>query len=226
MLRDRMAFTDTHLVSFRYLQDHLDYITVIQVFTVLPDGSPGENGNSTLCLTHEGLLDFEVRNVEALRPSVDPVTGTTTVRLLDYAVREYDPQVTRLDLTLPEPSAVDVLPMTIKMQHVDFPNDGAHATCRRAASLYVDVSDNGQVRGFIRQPPQLTYRGAITYDRIMKFTIDTTHDPWVTSCGKLSPPEWHYIGDVWERRIIEFDGMRGKVCVADLKNKTFVIDIE
>lgn len=149
------------------------------------------------------------------------------MRLLDPYARYHDPQVTRLDVTLPEPSAIDVLPLTIKLQHIGFPNDGAPATRYQSCFQYVDVSNDGQVRGFFRGiPPQVFLE--TSNDHMMKFTIDTTRDPWVIACGKLSPAEWNHIEDGWVEEIMTFDGKRGKLCFADPRNyKTVVVvDIE
>lgn len=198
-----MVFTDTHLISFYYYLQRpflFHNATVIQAFTLPPDGSPVENGNSTLRPTHEGVLhSVAPGNVEALKTSVDPITGTTTVKLLHCGEHEYHPQITHLDLTLPETSAVDLLPLTAEVRNVHFPNDGALENCHQTTSLYVDVSDDSQVRGYIReQLPRAYFYSKLgrIHDRVMKFTIDTTQNPWDTACGRSSPAEWNYVEDV------------------------------
>lgn len=221
-----MAFTETHLISFCRVS-YLGHLNVVQVFTLPPDGSPVEKGNPVFRLTHEGVLDdFCVIGVEVLKSTVDPVTGATTLSLLDHYAHLHHPRLTRLDLTLPEPFGVDVLPMTIKTQQIGFPKDGAPETCYQFCFQYAEVSDDGQVRGFLRRIPQQVFPETVI-GHIMKFTVDSTQDPWVTTCGKLSPAKWNHIEGVVEN-IMTFDGMRGKVCVADPRNyKTIVVvDIE
>lgn len=176
-----MASTNTYIISFCTLFNSSgDYLTVIQVFTFPPHGSRVENGNSVLSLTHEGVSALNVTKPEVLKASVDPTTGATNVRLLDYSTQAGpgDFQVTRIDLTLPQPSPVEILSMTIETQSISFPEDGVPVLakccqCIPYLRLYIDVSDDGHARGFCVVTPKWGDENRI---HVMKFTIDTTQD--------------------------------------------------
>jgi len=220
----RIAFTNECIVSLNYYnKDCLlpDRPTVIQVFTLPPDSSSAKNGNRVLCLTHEGLVPvggFHPMNVELLKPVVDPVTGATHLRLLDYTNRNRNFGVTRIDLTLPEPCADKVSPMTVEMRQYKLLNyESQPAYGYEACLQYVDISEEGVVRGFYKGMP----RHPTPFDDVVKFTIDTRQDEWVIDCGKLSCAEWSGLaGDTWLPEDIMFDGMRGKIC---FRNKNFVV---
>ena len=213
----QIAFTDTHIVFLGNFHKH----AVIQVFALPPDV---ESGNRVLCLTHEGVTveHFQGLSVDVLKPLVDPITGATHLRLLDYSSRRGDLRVARIDLTLPEPCADDVSPMTVEMRHYMLPREGIPTSYYRTRFQYVDVSEEGHIRGFYRG-----YRG-VPNDHVMKFTIDSRQDEWVINCGKLLPAEWSDLGDTWLDESIMFDGMRGKICFSDPKNykNIVVVDIE
>ena len=199
----------------------------MQVFTLPPDGSSVKNGNRVLCLTHEGVVErFHPSNVEVLNPLVDPVTGVTHLSLLDYTSRSS--QVTRVDLALPKPCVDSVLPMAaIEIRHYSFfPNGGKptwpYGTEIYSSGQYVDVSEEGEVRGFRRRSE------TFNSDHIMKFTIDTRQEEWVVDCGKFLLAKWSHLGDTWLNRNITFDGMRGKICFSDplCRSSVVVVDIE
>ena len=228
----RISFTNTYIVSLSYFDGPigLEQPTIIQVFTLPPDGSSVENGKRVLCLTHEGVMeDFLAVNVEVLKPLMDPITGATHLRLLDYSNnRTRDFRVTRIDLTLPEPRADDVSPVTVEMRHHRLWKE-VPTRLHKLRFLYVDVSEEGHVRGFCGW--RFDSWGAHCENNlhhIMKFTIDTRQDEWVIDCGKLSPVEWSHLGDTGLEESIIFDGMRGKICSVALTNRKniLVVDIE
>jgi len=225
----RIFFTDTYVVSFTCFYDppEPEHATVIQMFILPPDGSSLRNGQRVLCLTHEGVMeDFPPAHAEFFKPLVDPVTRAIHLRLLDYTNRARDVQITRIDLTLPEPRPDDVSPMTVGVRHYRLPKEGEptsrHETCFRC----VDVSEEGHVRGFYWGRQSEAYET----ERVMKFTIDTRQDEWVIDCGKLSPPEWSHLRDTELYGGIMFDGMRGKICFFDPmycnNENVVVVDIE
>jgi hypothetical protein len=225
-MNTQIVFTDTYIVYLGKFHTRVMELpaTVIQVFTLPPDESTVENGNRALCLTHEGVAMeyFQGSNIDILKPLVDPITGATHLRLLDYTSRYSDFQVARIDLTLRKPCADDVSPMTVEMRHYRLPREGMPTCHYRIRFHYVDVSEEGHVRGFYRG-----YRG-IPNEHVMKFTIDTRQDEWVIDCGKLLPAEWSHLGDTWLDEGIMFDGMRGKICFSDPRNykNIVVVDIE
>jgi hypothetical protein len=229
-----IAFTDTYIVSLNYFHCPMQHPTVLQVFTLPPDGCTVENGNPVLCLTHEGVVDdFQPVDVEFLKPLVDPVTGATHLRLLDSTYLGRDFRVTRIDLTLPEPRADEVSPMTVDMREYKLLNYQSQPTIRYETSLqYVDVSEEGVVRGFYRGILPVQHKGSsfeVENDDVMKFTIDTRQDKWVVKRGKLSPAEWSHLEDTWLDESIMFDGMRGKICFSDPNEdyeNVVVLDIE
>jgi len=226
----QIALTNTYIICLNhYRPSGSNHHTVVQVFTLPPDGSSVKNGNRVLCLTHEGVVKvFHPSNVEVLNPLVDPVTGATRLSLLDYTASPGKFQVTRVDLTLPEPRANGVSPMVVEMQHYKFPNEGQPTSGYETCSQYVDVSEEGEVRGFYRgilpRRPSEEYEN----DHIMKFTIDTRQDEWVVDCGELVPAEWSHLGVTRLNENIMFDGMRGKICFGDPEydRSMFVVDIE
>ena len=169
---------------------------------------------TVLCLTHEGVVeDFHAVDVEFLKPLVGPVTGATHLRLLDYTNRADDFQVTRIDLTLPEPRADDVSPMTVKMRHYKLTEEGEPMNYYGTCLQYADVSEEGHVRGFYRGFTRRPAFLADPNDYIMKFRIDTREDEWVINCGESSPAKWSHLGDRTRmlNEGIMFDGMRGKI---------------
>jgi hypothetical protein len=225
----QIALTNTYIVSLNYYYSS-NNPTVIRVFTLPPDGSSVKNGNHVLCLTHEGIVEgFHPSHVKVLDPLVDPVTGATRLSLLDYTTYSRSFQVTRVDLTLPEPRADCVSPMAVKVQHYRLPNEGEPTSCHGICFQYVDVSEEGEVRGFYREiPRRRVFEAYGDGHTIMKFTIDTREDEWVIDCGKLLPVEWSHVGNTWVNERIMFDGMRGKICFGDplYYRNMVVVDIE
>jgi hypothetical protein len=217
----QIAFTNTCIVSFNSFYYLADRQTVIQVFTLPPDSSSAKNGNRVLCLTHECIVDyFDPTNVKFLKPLVDPVTGATHLRLLDLG-RDF--QVTCIDLTLPEPCADKVSPMTVEMRHYMLLNESQPISRYEIYNKYIDVSEEGVVRGFYRGIPLCPTRFLEDADHIMKFTIDTRQDEWVIDCGKFSPAEWSHLVDMRLPEAIVFDGMRGKICFRHTTDYKYVV---
>ena len=223
----QISFTNTYIVSLTYFYDPLEdeHTTVIQVFTLPVDRSSVKNGKRVLCLTHEGIMEgFPPAYAQFLPPLIDPATGATCLRLLDFATRTRCAQVKRIDLTLPKPRPDDVSPMTVETRHYQLPKEGEPNS---PLEICVDVSEEGHVRGFYWGRQFKPYEN----ERVMKFTIDTRQAEWVIDCGKLSPPEWsHFGGDRKLNASIMFDGMRGKICFFDPVNRddgnVVVVDIE
>jgi len=223
-LSTHFAFTDTYIVSLSYLYSFMmESPIAVQVFTLPPDGSSGKNSKRVLYLTHEGVVEnLYPLYVEFLKPLVDPVTGTTRLRLLDCISRVHDFQVRRVDLTLPDPRPDVVSPMTVETRHYTLTKEGEPT--RHNCFPYVDVSEEGHVRGFYRKRPPFLGGDATDY---MKFTIDTRQDEWVINSGELSHAIWSHLWDTPRGRneSIMFDGMRGKMAFRNQRN-IFVVDIE
>jgi hypothetical protein len=108
MLDFRMAYTDTHTIALRCLRHGGDRIaTFIHIFTIPPDGSSVQGGSPVLCLAHEGFANCCLLNVGiAMNPSVDPITGTTHIRLLGHFSTSKELDVTCIDLMLPKSSGL------------------------------------------------------------------------------------------------------------------------
>ena len=218
----RIAFTNTYIVYLSHFYSSSGHQTVIEVFTLPPDGSTVKNGNHVLCLTHETVLDdVQLVNVEALKPLVDLVTGATHLRLLDHT----DP---RRDLILPEPRADEVSPMTVEMRNYRLLKEGELTSRHETCFQYVDASEEGHVRGFYGV--MVPFGVALENDhvRVVKFAVDTRQDEWVINRGELSPVKWSRLGDMVLNESIMFDGMRGKICSSDSTNQNniVIVDIE
>ena len=148
------------------------------MFTLPPDASSVKA--TVLCLTHEGVVkDFLLSNIYVLNPLVDSITGATYPSLLDYPTCSHIFQVIRVNLTLPGPCADGVSPMAVEMQHYTLPNEGEPTSRHGTSFRYIDVSQEGEVRGFYRKIPRRRLFEAYENYRIMKFTIDTRQDEWV-----------------------------------------------
>lgn len=216
------------------------YITLTHVFALPPDGAPRENGQRVLSLTHQGHLPGHIVNVKLTKPSIDPVTGATNMKLIDYyTYRPVEPQLECFELILPKRSTVEVLPITIGEHRI---TGSLRARERVQARInnyftccqYIDISDDGHIRGFYRGGSrQKWFWDPMENQHVLKFTIDMTRDPWTVVNGRTARPEWREKDDPYSDltgREMMFDGMRGKLCYrrpdewAD--DRIIVVDIE
>ena len=201
-------------------------MTFIQIFTIPPDGSSVHGGNPVLCLTHEGFVNHCLLNVEiAMKPSVDPVTGNTDIRLLGHFSTSDELKVTCIDLMLPKSSGPKVLPMTVDIHHISIPKEGVKTSRYVQCYQYLELCDDRLLRGFYRE----RYFSDNQHIRTMKFTIDTSQDPWAIACGQMAHAERSDTADALDTNIM-FDGLRGRLCCVEseilIKDKIVVVDVE
>ena len=204
-----MEFTDTHIIAFHYHKDaSRGPMTLIRIFTIPPDGSPVKGSNPVVCLTHEGFANSYISNTESMKPSINPITGATHMRFLRQYSYHPEPKITCIDLILPRSSGLEVLPVTVDMHDIGIPMEGI----KSGYTGYLGLCDDRLLRGF--------YRGEYRQDGqkpIIKFTIDTSQDPWAVTCGQLAPSEWSDISNPEVHSDIVFDGLRGRLCYVDPK---------
>lgn len=157
------------------------------------------------------------------------------MKLIDCNRYRFEPQVLCIDLMFPlaRSPAVQVLPITIGMRYISFARESVSVSWYEAWCQYVDVSDDGYIRGFCRgergpKPRPWDSDPSRTSDGILKFTIDTTRDPWAVRCSPIwSAQPWSDDDPMVNGRVrdIVFDGMRGRLCYG-YSNDIVVVDVE
>jgi hypothetical protein len=180
-----MAYTDTHLIALRCLCHWGDRIvSFIHIFTIPPDGSSVQGGSPVLCLAREGFANCCLLNVGiAMKPSVDPITGATYIRLLGHFSTSKELDVTCIDLMVLKSSGLKVLPMTVDIRRISIPKEEVKSSRYVDSFQYLELYDDRLLRGFYRE-------GHMDNQHIcMKFTIDNSQDPWVIACGQMARTE-------------------------------------
>lgn len=226
----RLIFTDTHLIFF--VSIGLSHTRgVIHVFAP----PRGENEQRVLCHTHRGQTnDSHLGHFKAMKPSVDPATGATNMRLIDYYTHCDALQLVCIDLTLPKrfTTSTELLPITIEERRISLPRERVRLSRYVSCCQYLDVSDDGHIRGFYRgkKRPKRKERAwdVIESQHILKFAIDTTEDPWAITRGQIGPAGWSEEVDPDVDHLgknIVFDGMRGKLYYRH-DDEMMVVDIE
>ncbi|KAF8549631.1 hypothetical protein OG21DRAFT_567285 [Imleria badia] len=158
-----------------------------------------------------------------MMPCVDPLTGATSIRLLDYNRFR---KITCIDLILPKPSGSKVTRMTIH----DGPVIHVREECT-AHSPYVDVWGHTQLRGFYRIIPNQHSIDPMENQHVMKFTADMRQDPCAVSCSQMAPAEWSEAADPkvdMTGTEIRFDGLRERLCYVhpQVEHEIVVVEIE
>ena len=206
-----VLLTRTHVIALFYDYDFNvspeKELTFIQAFTAPTDSRLVRNGAGVLRLSHEGVIPGNFSNVNLIRNSiVDPISGTTSIRLLHQVCMDHNLDVSCIDVTLHRLSSTDgVLPMTIDLHDIAHLKDVCNGS---GAECYVGSSDDGRARGFWRfEVPYLTPN---PIRPVMRFTIDASQDRCVTVLGKILNPQWKQIGDPRCGTNILFDGVRGR----------------
>ena len=253
----RVEFTNTHIITLdrRYNPEStFRSITLIQIFTVPLDGSSVQEGKPVLCLAHQCFLDSRLLNVRVLKSRVDPITGATCITLVDHGSSLSHFNIMCYDFMLPKYSSLDsVSEMTVVDRPViNVQIEGDYIE----SSLYVDVCDDMQLRGFYcaRSKVKSVVPNETRHDKkwegsrsgkhkgrsvsvyqhryVMKFTIDMRQDPWAVVRGQMAPVEWHdavapRAAPTWGKNIV-FDGLGGRLCYVDpaCKDRIVVVGIE
>jgi len=231
----QLEFTDAHIIGLYYYHDGNRFrddptVTLLQIFTIPPDGSSVQvsGPNPVLNLTHEGFANRCLLNLETMKPSIDPITGATHMRFLEYYNSRYNLKVTRIDLTLPKPSGLEVLPMTVGMHNISL---NIPTQERIRCFQYLDLCDGRLLRGFYGGKPL----GGLYQRHVMKFAIDVSQDRWDFSHSPAqmlaTEYEWSDVADPAVDAIgrdIVFDGLRGRLCYVDreIKDQIVVVDVE
>lgn len=225
----RMEFTDTHIISLDCRRDwtHGD-TSLIEIFTIPPDGSSIQEGKPILCLTHRGFVDSRLFDVGIMTPCVDPVTAATRITLLDHSSSLSGFQIICIDLMLGKPSGLAVSDMTIYYR----PKIGIQiAGGYKEFALHVDVCDETQLRGLYWGGRKGKSVNPNEDQHVMKFTIDIRRNPWAVKYSQMVPADRHgtlalKAGFIWKN--IKFDGLRGRLCYADpeVEDEIVVVEIE
>ena len=228
-----MAFTDTSILSLYY---HCEVIvartTLIQVFAIPSDV---QRGIPTLCLTHEGFTDERLWKVGIVPCGVDPITGVTRIRLLDYITSRKDLKITCVYLEIPPPCndtvsriSVDDMPSN----NIKIPRQWIETSRYPDCAQYLDVGDGALLRGFYRGRPKQKFYEPVAIQHIMKFTIDTHQEPWGVGCSEIAPAEWRDAVDpgvdTVTGKYLMFDGLRGRLCYVhpEVEDEFVVVEIE
>lgn len=224
--------SDTSLISFcsSKVSGHK---TAIYAFTLFPDGTAGETSPRTLSLTHEGITNARLSRTKLMKPVVDLTTGATNIKLLDYSMDLEPLELTCVEMTIPKCSPGAILPINIKTRDIELPRQGVRLSRYANHCKYIDVSNEGQIRGFFRAYKRGFSRPWNEDENhlVMKFSIDTNQDPWVITRSQIAPAEWSNEVDPsidFKGEDIAFDGMSGRLCYAHPEEpKTLVIaDVE
>ncbi|KAF8553689.1 hypothetical protein OG21DRAFT_1497572 [Imleria badia] len=208
--------TKTHIISLSFHADRTVspavLSTLVQAFTVPRDPHPVHNEIGILRLSHEGVTRDHLQGIDLIRNSVvNPVEGTTSIRLLHQFFEGDNLYLSCIDLTLPGPSSPDtVLPMNIDLQDIGHVNHASFGMSMHHAR-YVESSDDGHVRGFLRFSMPLDASGNMSaHYLILRFTIDASRSRCVAVLGQISVPQWLKTHDPpWSRHML-FDGVRGR----------------
>jgi hypothetical protein len=218
-----MVYTDTHIIALHYRRNWgQEIVTFIQIFIIPPDGSSVQGANPVLGLTHEGFANCYPLNVEiAMKPSVDPLTGATHIRLLGHFSTSDVLKVPCIDLMLPKSSGLKVLPMTVDIHHISIPKEGVKSSRYVGRYQHLELCDDRLLRGFYWE------RHMDNRYYTMKFTIDTSQDPWAIACGQMARTE--RTTDIVGMSTM-FDGLRGRLCYVGpeilIKDQIVVADVE
>ncbi|KAG9311102.1 hypothetical protein JVU11DRAFT_9011 [Chiua virens] len=227
----QMAFTESHLISIHYFGEGraINLTVLIQVFTFHPVDIPGQTRKGFFRLTHEGLFQTRfLMNIKVMKPCIDPVTGTTTIRLLSPSVCYSQSTIACVDLVLLEASSDKLLPITISWREIGLPNLES-IQYPHQPHICLDTSHDGAIaRGFFRAtfPGQDQTRRESQVRGIMKFELDTTlnQEPRIIH-SEFQQPEWsiddepntdnqpswsHSPDDTHSSAML--DGTRGKLC--------------
>ena len=200
---------------------------LVQVY-MLPD-----NGERKLRLSHEAIIRCRdsVSWSLLLDSVIDPITGSSNLRLLRVYRYRSKRQFECVDLTLPANSTQDVLPMSVDT-HVVFAMSNIRCDW---GDKFLHASANGLLRGLCIVGPVpegvRIVSPAPEGAQIRKFVIDATDERCVGVVGCPAPiwpdadvPRWR----VWND--LKFDGSRGRIFytkqVAKRLMKAVVVDLE
>lgn len=173
-------------------------------------------------------------NIKVIKHVVARPTGTRNITLLDYSADPGPLDLQRVEMTLPECLPDVILPINIEMHTIKLPRERVRPSCYENHCKYVDMSDDGQIRGFFRaNKRQRRERPWDTNENqlIMKFTIDMTQDPRVVTRGQVAPAQWsNEVNPEVDPtgKHIAFDGMRGRLCYVhpNVPDTVVIADIE
>lgn len=183
--------------------------TLLQAFVI--DESTVRNDKGVLRLSHEDVLDQNFGTPLLRNPVVDPITGSTSLRLLErLTITHNQIHVVCSDLTLPKPSGDGVLPITISMCEKRGKSRNPHECSRRFFTYYLDLSDTGHLRGFCRKQCR---QGHPNVFPIVKFVLDVTQDECTVAIGGTMLPEWDYIKDLACGTYKSSFGAGGRLCL-------------
>lgn len=223
---ESFVLTKTHvIVLYKYSSSPGVLFTVIQAFTVPPEGSSNGNGKDAMRLSHEGVLDHRFDHVILLRNSkVDRTTGSTNVRLLeqDFKCQLY----VIYDLTLPGSSSDEVLAIVMNEEIKEITK--LHEYKVGVCPPSVDCSDDGHLRGFYIAHYEDVSQGESKVRPILKFTVDASQDECTLAFGELLLPEWNRTEGPGYETGVCFDGARGRLCFekfADSWDMVAVVDV-
>jgi hypothetical protein len=230
-----MSFTDTHILSLYSHNDlFYEFVTLIQFFTIPSDGSPVQPGIPTLCLTHEGFKDERFMCAEVIKLGVDPITGATSMRLLEGRTSGMDLEIHCVDLLLGQPRGREVLPLSVydmPVNNIRIPIEGVKTSRYAACTRYLDVGGLTELRGFYRGKPDQKSSELMESQQVIKFSIDTRQDPWAVTWSEIGPAEWRDAADPEVDKTMKgivFDGLRGRLCYVhpEVKDEMVVVEID
>jgi hypothetical protein len=223
-----VILTKTHLIAFCLLSPNM---TLVRAFIVAESLSPAPARATVdeLCLTHEAHMGELLLPILLIRDSVfDTITRSTNLRFLIGSYNNTGQTDYRcLDLTLPESTAGEVMPMSIHSQDL-------FAVDRDSNPALAGGSVDGHIRGFVSildrghhdlYPPEnddlYPPEDVVT---IQKFTIDASQERCTAVLGEptqVTFPE--NLGDFSAESSEfhfplgcpmygEFDAVRGRLC--------------
>ncbi|KAF9237529.1 hypothetical protein BU15DRAFT_63086 [Melanogaster broomeanus] len=176
-----VILTKTHIITFYY--SWAARMTLIRAF-IIPD-SPVPSGSSTdyvvneLRLTHETSMDQRPSSVVLIRDSV--VDNITRVTNLKFMVGFHDAGQTDyrcVELTLAEPCAGAVTPMSTCTQHL-------FTIYGESAPAFAGGSGTGYVRGFVAGLLGNSFLATwVAAKSIQKFTIDASQKTCTAVLGE------------------------------------------
>jgi hypothetical protein len=86
-----------------------------------------------------------------MKPSVDPITRATRIRLLGHFSTSKELDVTCIDLMLPKSSGLKVLPMTVDVHDISIPKEGVKSSRYVGRFKYLELCDDRLLRGSYRE---------------------------------------------------------------------------
>ncbi|KIJ08117.1 hypothetical protein PAXINDRAFT_173094 [Paxillus involutus ATCC 200175] len=224
--RPKVILTKTHLIAL-CIMSHT--ATLVRAFIIPhpPSPTPPHATVNELCLTHEAHMDECPSPVLLIRDSVfDTITRSTNLRFL-VGFDDHQTNYCCLDLTLPEPSSGEVMPMSIRIQ------DLFAVDCDSEPALAGGSAD-GHVRGFVSR---LTGDDSCPHGdviNIQKFTIDASQEKCTAVLGEPAPVAFpQNLGGIsamisrfnfTSNMSQEFDAIRGRFCY-DIDNGSRLTDI-